>query len=133
MSDPSFAEFPTPHHSVRTSSQAGLALGFALGIQIPPLVALTALAGIYRWRAPEAQQRSPNGGAPWLTTAVSGPHDSTRFAFHADYGSDYRLNRNREKIVGGKEAVKYVQVFSLLTRARGNPLPFRGVRLGSVF
>lgn len=46
-------------HSMQTSSEAGLALGVALAIQIPPLVALTALAGIYRWRMRTRPSDSP--------------------------------------------------------------------------
>ena len=46
-------------YAMHTSSEAGLVLFFALAIQIPPLVALAALAAIYRWRMRPAPSDRP--------------------------------------------------------------------------
>jgi hypothetical protein len=52
-------------YSMQTSSEAGLALAFGLAIQLPPLVALAALAAIYRWR-----MRPGPSGSPTVTEGL---------------------------------------------------------------
>jgi len=49
---------------MQTSSEAGLALATGLAIQVPPLVAVAALAAIYRWRMHLAPSDGPAVAEP---------------------------------------------------------------------